>query len=174
MKIVGLTGGIASGKSFVSDILKSKDIPVIDADSIAHKITNYDSETLKEIESVFGKDVINEDGTLNRKKLGSIVFSDKNKLEILNKIMHPKIIKEIFKEVDDIKLKGYKICVIDAPLLIESELYKITDIVIIVYCDLKTQIERLVKRNNFSIKEAESRINSQMSFEEKRNMQIIL
>ncbi|QCX32507.1 dephospho-CoA kinase [Caloramator sp. E03] len=167
MKIIGLTGGIASGKSYVSEILKSKGIPVIDADAISREIVNKGSEALKEIESEFGKEILNEDGTLNRKKLGCIVFSDKNKLETLNRIMHPKIIKEISERVEKIKSEGFKLCFIDAALLIETGLYRITDIVILVYVDRQTQVERLIKRDNISLIEAEKRIESQMSFKEK-------
>ncbi|MCX7883856.1 MAG: dephospho-CoA kinase [Caloramator sp.] len=168
MKIIGLTGGIASGKSFVSDILKEEGIPIIDADIISHQIVYKGSEALKEIEREFGKEVLNTDGTLNRKSLGNIVFSEKDKLEKLNRIMHPKIIDEIKKRVEEIKEQGFNLCVIDAPLLIETGLYRIVDIVLLVYVNIDVQIKRLIKRDNISLNEAYKRISSQMSFEEKK------
>lgn len=168
MKIIGLTGGIASGKSFISDVLKEEGIPVIDADIISREIVFKGSEALKEIEEKFGKEVLNSDGTLNRKRLGSIVFSEKNKLETLNKIMHPKILNEIKKRIEIIRTQGFNLCVIDAPLLIETGLYHIADIVLLVYVNREVQIKRLIKRDNISIEEAEKRISSQMSFEEKK------
>ncbi|SKA99913.1 dephospho-CoA kinase [Caloramator quimbayensis] len=168
MKIIGLTGGIASGKSFVSDILKEEGIIVIDADIISREIVFKGSEALKDIEQNFGKEVLNNDGTLNRKRLGSLVFSDKNKLETLNKIMHPKIIDEIKKRIETVRMQGVNLCVIDAPLLIETGLYHIVDIVLLVYVNREVQIKRLIKRDNISFEEAEKRISSQMSFEEKK------
>jgi len=172
MKTIGLTGGIGSGKSSASNYLSEKGITVIEADEISRHLVLPGSDTLNSLIQIFGKKILNDDGTLNRKLLARIVFNDKERLKILNQIMHERIISEIDKQ-----LKEYKenIIVIDAPLLIETGLDKMVDVIWVVDVDKETQIERIKKRDNLSYEEIKSRIESQLSREERnRHADIIL
>lgn len=170
MKVVGLTGGIASGKSTVSNYLKSKNIPVIDADQLAREIVDVGQPALKEICLTFGRAVLNEDGSLNRKVLGEIVFSNDILLKKLNRITHPRIISEIINRIELYKgNKKNSIVFVDAALLIEMNMRQLVDEVWLVKVDRETQRKRLMDRDGFSFAEAESRINAQMSMEEKVN-----
>lgn len=174
MKIIGLTGGIASGKSTASNILKTFGATIIDADILAHKVIEKGKPALKEIVETFGKDILRKDGILDRKKLGKIVFADKRKLKTLNAIVHPpvhKLSEELF-EIE--KAKGTEKIIYDSPLLIEENLMDRVDEVWLVYVDPKTQLERLIKRNGFSREEAMDRIESQLSLEEKKRYADVL
>lgn len=165
MRIIGLTGGIASGKSTVSSMFIEAGIPVIDADIVARHVVDVGTDALRFIVKEFGKDVLNDDGTLNRGRLGQKVFSDKLLLDKLNSITHPAITKNIKDRINTYSEKGYDFCVVDAALLIESSLIEFIDIVIVVYVDEKMQISRLMERNNIPLEDALSRINSQNTFE---------
>ncbi|MGL5755140.1 MAG: dephospho-CoA kinase [Paraclostridium sp.] len=166
MLVIGLTGNIGCGKSSLSEILKQNSLDIIDADIISRDIMN-NKEILKEVFEVFGNRIKNIDGSLNRKKLGSIVFSDDNKLIKLNNITHPAIKKEIKKRIKDIEISNRNIVVVDAALLIEGEFLDLVDKLIVVTCDEKIQINRIIKRDNTTRVEALKRINSQMSQDEK-------
>ncbi|MGB9813742.1 MAG: dephospho-CoA kinase [Thermovenabulum sp.] len=169
MKVIGLTGGIASGKSTVSNILREKGAYIIDADEISKALVEPGKPAYKEIVEFFGKEILNEDGTIKRKKLGKIVFADTEKLSVLNSITHPKIIEEIEKKLKECRERDEKVVVIDAALLIELGLYKLADEVWLVVVDEKTQLERLLKRDRFlEPKEAKDRIRAQMPQEEKK------
>ena len=168
MKIVGLTGGIASGKSTVSNYLKSMDFAVIDADQIAREIVDTGQPALEEICITFGKNILNADGSLNRKALGDMVFSNEKLLEKLNKITHPRIIKEIINKIELYKQNRKRsIVFVDAALLIEMNMRQLVDEVWLVKVDKETQRRRLMERNGLDFTEAENRINAQMSMEEK-------
>ncbi|KRQ88127.1 Dephospho-CoA kinase [Caloramator mitchellensis] len=167
MKIVGLTGGIASGKSTVSEFLKQRGFPVLDADKIAREIVQSGSDVLKILVREFGDEILLESGELNRSKLRNIVFNDKNKLNRLNEITHPEIRKRLNEQIIEYKKYGFKLIIVDAALLIEAKFYELVDIIILVYVDLNTQIERLIKRDNISKDDAFKIINSQMKLEEK-------
>jgi dephospho-CoA kinase len=168
LKVIGLTGGIASGKSTVSRYLKELGEKVIDADIVARKIVEKGKPALEEIVDFFGEKVLNKDGTLNRKYLGSIVFSDPEKLEILNRITHRRIIDEIKKKIEYYKqLDKYEVVFLDAPLLIEMKMNDMVDEIWLVTVDERTQIERLMLRDNLSFNEAINRINSQMPLKQK-------
>jgi len=166
--VVGLTGGIATGKSTVSKIIAEKGIVVIDADRISREIVKPGEVAYKKIVEFFGEEILSENGEIDRKKLRNIVFNDYNKLKVLNEITHPEILKKILIKIEDLKSKGEKICVLDAALLIEANFHKFVDKVILVYCDIEIQISRLMKRDNLSREEAINIINSQMSFEQKK------
>ncbi|WP_103896263.1 dephospho-CoA kinase [Caloramator fervidus] len=168
MLVVGLTGGIATGKSTVSKIIAEKGIVVIDADRISREIVKPGEVAYKKIVEFFGEEILSENGEIDRKKLRNIVFNDYNKLKVLNEITHPEILKKILIKIEDLKSKGEKICVLDAALLIEANFHKFVDKVILVYCDIEIQISRLMKRDNLSREEAINIINSQMSFEQKK------
>lgn len=171
-KIIGLTGGIASGKSTVSSILKEKGYKVIDADIIAREIVEVDKPAYKEIVSFFGSSIIGRDKTINRQKLGEIVFAKENLLQRLNDITHPYIFKSIKKQIQE--YCDTNIIFLDIPLLFEEfdnlEKYDIYFHEIwLVYVDEKTQLERLMKRNKFTMDQARKRIQTQMPIKDKIN-----
>ncbi|CAH2214297.1 dephospho-CoA kinase [Tepidibacter aestuarii] len=167
MIVIGLTGSIGSGKSTVSNILKKKNINIIDADKISRKIFD-DKKALDEVVKCFGSEILNSDKILDRKKLGSIVFSDEVKLKKLNSITHPIITNKIKVSIDKFKEQGKKIVVLDAPLLIEANLLDLVDMVLLVICNENIQIERIVKRDNINKEDAILRIRSQMRVEDKK------
>ncbi|MGB9792847.1 MAG: dephospho-CoA kinase [Thermacetogeniaceae bacterium] len=162
------TGGIASGKSLVSRFLKELGAIVIDADQIARDVVKVGSPAWRRIVQEFGEGICNPDGSLDRKKLGRIVFSDLNKLDKLNQITHPYIISEINRLLDDYREKFPEgVVVLDVPLLFEAGLERMVDEIWVVYVDHQTQLERLMNRDGFSAEEAMRRINSQIPLEEK-------
>ncbi len=163
-KIIGLTGNIASGKSTVSKYLIEKGYEVIDADLVAREVVEVDSKGLILIVENFGKEILNEDGSLDRKKLGSIVFSDKNKLSELNNLLHPLIRNEILNRI---KNSTEQIVFVDAALLYETNLDKIVDEVWCVALDDDIRLDRLMKRDNIDKSDALNRIDSQGSNESK-------
>ncbi|EES90680.1 dephospho-CoA kinase [Clostridium botulinum C] len=164
---VGLTGGIGSGKSTVSNILKSKNIPIIDADLISREVLYIYPEVLEEIKNIFGEEFIDEKGNLKRRELGNYIFGNNLLRKKLENLIIPYIKKEIFKRVDEYSNLHKRICIIDAPTLIEHHINESMDINILVWVDKKTQIERVKTRDNMSEEEVLQRINSQMSLEEK-------
>ena len=166
MLVIGLTGNIGCGKSSLSQIFAQQNIKIIDADIIAREIYN-DEKLLSEIYKVFGSNIKNNDGSLNRKALGRIVFNDDEKLIALNNLTHPKIKENILKKVEEYKTQGKKIVAIDAALLIEDNYLPYIDKLILVTCKKDIQIKRIIARDNCTEKEAISRINSQMSQEDK-------
>ena len=167
MILIGLTGGIASGKSTVSDMFKHIDIPVIDADNISRKVVMKGSPVISEIAINFGSGIINDDGSLNRKELGNIVFDNKERLEKLNDIIQPAIRNEILNEISVFRDNGSKICVVDIPLLFEFNYENMFDYIIVVYVNYDMQTKRLMERDSITKDEAIKRINSQISLEEK-------
>lgn len=171
-KIIGLTGGIASGKSTASQILKDQGFQVIDADKIAREIVEINKPAYRKIIKAFGEDILKENKEINRKKLGQLVFSNPKLLKKLNKITHPFILREIKKQIDK-KCERNKLIFVDIPLLfeIEKKIKKhniIFDEIWLIYVDEYTQIKRLMKRNNFSKEEAKERIKSQLPMEIKK------
>ncbi|MFZ5965962.1 MAG: dephospho-CoA kinase [Bacillota bacterium] len=167
--IIGLTGGIASGKSTASKVIQSLGIPIIDADIIARQIVEIGGPALAEIEAAFGSIVLNKDGSLNRKLLGSLIFSDESKREQLNQITHPRITKEIEHQVDAIRnSKDTKILVIDAALLIEMNMQRLVHEVWLIAVEPEIQLQRLMARDQLNTSEALERIQSQMRIEDKK------
>ena len=165
---IGLTGGAATGKSTVSSILRRLGAHIIDVDLIARQVVKKGSPCLEEIAEHFGRDVLLEDGSLNRKKLGDMVFADKDKLERLNSIMHPAMIERVKKELAELERRqDIPVVVLDAAILIEMGLHRLADRVWLVRADRGTQIARLVERDGISREKAENIINSQMTMEKK-------
>jgi dephospho-CoA kinase len=161
--IVGLTGGVATGKSLVAKEFKRLGAHVIDADEIAREITRPGTTAYKEIAEEFGNEAIKPDGTIDRKNLGRVVFSDPARLKRLNEITHPKIIQEIEERIEGFKKKHPReIIVVDAPLLIEVGLYRRMDRVVVVYADDERQIERIMKRDGMKKEEAMRLIGAQL------------
>ncbi|WP_449537213.1 dephospho-CoA kinase [Ferdinandcohnia sp. Marseille-Q9671] len=164
---IGLTGGIASGKSTVSQMLKEAGIVVIDADLIARKVVEIGEEAYEQIIGVFGEDILLMNKEIDRQKLGSIVFFDEEKRNLLNSIVHPAIRKQMLKEKEEHIANGEETIVLDIPLLFESKLTTLVDRTLLVYVDYETQLLRLMNRNSLSKEDAEARIHSQMPLKEK-------
>lgn len=166
---VGLTGSIAVGKSYVTSIFAELGCHVLDADETAREVVLPGSPGLEAVAESFGREVLNPDGTLNRQRLGELVFGDEEKRRQLNQILHPFIIArqdEIMREWEREDPDG--IGIIDAALMIESGGYKRFDKLIVVHCRPEVQLERLMSRNGLSREDAEARINSQMPQAEKQ------
>ena len=166
---VGLTGSIAVGKSFVGSVFTELGCHVLDADQTARDVVMPGTPGLAALTDAFGKDILNPDGTLNRQELGAVVFGDEEKRQRLNQILHPFIIArqdEILREWETKDPEG--IGIVDAALMIESGGYRRFDKLIVVHCRPEVQLERLMLRNNLSRDEAQRRIDSQMSQEEKQ------
>ena len=165
--IIAVTGSISTGKSSVSSYIKKK-YPVIDADKLARYILEIDKRAYLDIIKEFGKDILLENREINRKKLGQIIFSDKEKRIILNRITHKEINREFKKRVSCFIKAGEKIIFYDIPLLFEVNLEKEFDAVILVYVPKKIQLERLMKRDSIDMLEALRKINSQINIEDKK------
>ena len=163
--VIGLTGGIASGKSTVSAKLKELGAAVIDADLLARDVVRKGEIAYNRIVQCFGADILLPSGDINRKKLGNIVFSDKEKLALLNNITHPEIIKRMKERIQELKAEGARVIVVDAAILIEMGLHKYVDSVWVLSVDRETQLKRLVERDKFNYREAENRVNSQFTDE---------
>ncbi|RHW51042.1 dephospho-CoA kinase [Lactobacillus bombicola] len=168
--VIGLTGGIASGKSTADAFFRKKKIPVIDSDKIAHEILNIDYAGYKGVVTEFGCNILNSDKSINRAKLGQIVFNDKQQLERLNAITHPLILKEIQAKITRYKKLGELIVVLDAPLLFEAKARNLCDCSILIALPESEQIKRLMVRDNLTEKDAIARINSQMSLAQKAKL----
>ena len=168
MRRVGLTGGIASGKSTVSRILGDLGVPVIDADVIAREVVAPGSAALGRVVDAFGEEVLSDDKGLNRARLGEIIFSDASKKKILEGILHPEIIAEQDRRLKNIESEGNTpIAVVDAAVMIESGSWKRFDLIVVVDCDESQQISRLCRRNGMREEEAMRRIEAQMPLSEK-------
>ena len=171
--IIGLTGGIVSGKSTVALMFKDLGAKIVDADKLGHSVILPHEPAWEKIVKIFGKDVLQNDLTIDREKLGKIVFANQSLLKKLNDITHPEITKIIKKEIDSLKNKTYnqkKILIIDAALIYEAKIDRLMEKIIVVYIDEDEQIKRLIKRNNLSKDEALQRIKSQMPMKEKVKM----
>ena len=168
MKVIGLTGGIATGKSTVSKYLAEKGIPIIDADIVSRQVTEKGSPALDMLAEKFGSGIINEDGTLDRKGLGDIVFSDPEKRTELNNILHKSIMDSIDEQVSAFRKSGeHPIAVVDAALLIESGFDRKMDKVWVVVADMDVRIKRIMTRDDVTAEFAEKKIASQLSDEER-------
>ncbi|MCG6937662.1 MAG: dephospho-CoA kinase [Gammaproteobacteria bacterium] len=167
MLTVGLTGGIGSGKTTVSNLFENLGIPVIDTDIIARELVINNPSVLNEIVSVFGQAILNQDGTLNRKKLAQIVFQNKEKKQQLENILHPRIRIEVKNKIQSLNANTnppqYIIVVI--PLLFETGFADLADRILVVTADEKTRIERIKCRDDRDIDEIRSIINSQVTDE---------
>lgn len=166
---VGLTGSIAVGKSYVLSVLEELGCVTFDADKIAHTVTEPGREAYNVIVREFGEEVLGSDGSIDRRKLGAIVFNDEARRMRLNEIVHPRVKEAQDRLLSEAEARDREgIAVIDAALLIESGGYKRFDKLIVVYCNPETQIERLMQRNLITREDAERRIAAQMSSQEKR------
>lgn len=168
--IIGLTGGIASGKSTVSALLVNKGARLVDADVIAREVMLPGHKVLAAVVEQFGEDILFPDGTLNRVKLGDIVFNDPEALKTLNQLTHPAIRQEIKERMLTMEQEDPgKLILVDIPLLFESRLESLFKEIIVVYVPREVQITRLMERNRLSLEEAEARLKAQMDIELKRS-----
>jgi dephospho-CoA kinase len=169
MKKIGLTGGIASGKSTISHVLREMGAHIIDADSLARESLAPGMEAYKETVKLFGRRILSSDGTIDRKALGGMVFGDPGKRAALEGIVHPEVFKREAEITDEIsREEPGAVIVFDAALLIESGAYRRMDGIIVVWCSRKTQMDRLVEKCHLSPEEARLRIESQMPLDEKK------
>lgn len=169
MRIVGLTGGIASGKSTVSKLFKAHGIPIVDADVIARDVLKKGTGGWKKVLEAFGDDILQPNGEVDRPKLGRIVFSDPDKRQLLNRLLAPYISSGILQEIVKLWLKGYKVIILDVPLLFEAKMDKWTKPIIVVWVDREKQLERLLARDRITDEEANNKINAQMPLDSKRS-----
>lgn len=168
-KVIGLTGGIASGKSTVSELLSVFGFKVVDADKAAREAVKKGSKGLAQVREVFGDEAIDENGEMNRRYMGDLVFNHPEKRLKLNAIIHP-IVRDIMEEEKQEYLKqGYNV-IMDIPLLFENELENTVDEVWVVYTSESIQMDRLMQRNNLSLEDAKARVYSQISIDKKSRM----
>lgn len=170
MKIIGITGGIGSGKTTASEYLKSKGFHVIDADQIAHEIMKPGMPVLIELAMVFGEDIVDKNGVLDRKKLAEAAFSDPKNKEMLEKITHKEIFEEIRRRMDVLADRGERFAFLDAALLFETGLEKDCAQTWLIDADEEIRIRRAMDRDGFTREQVIARIKNQMSSTEKRKI----
>ncbi|MDO4935891.1 MAG: dephospho-CoA kinase [Phascolarctobacterium sp.] len=167
MKIIGLTGGIASGKSTVAQHIRQQGIPVFDADAVSKAVVAPGTEGLEKVIAAFGKEYL-KDGGLDRKKIAEVVFNNKEKLKLLESIILTRVWQEAEQAIADAKKQNSPMIVLDVPLLIEKEWYKKVDEVWLVYISPEEQIRRVMLRDGMTREQAKARMANQMSTDEKR------
>lgn len=165
--IIGLTGSIGTGKSTIANKFKQLNIPVVDADLIAREVVEPGKDAYNKIVEAFGKQILQRDKTLDRGKLGEIVFEDENKRKTLNSIIHPAIRQEMIRQRDTYIAENVPCVVLDIPLLYESKLTDFVEKVIVVTVDRDIQLQRILNRDDISEKEALQRIGAQIPVSEK-------
>ncbi|KAK9729058.1 Dephospho-CoA kinase cab5 [Basidiobolus ranarum] len=170
MKIVGLTGGISTGKSTVSRILSDAGYPIIDADLIAREILYPGKPAYNQIVKTFSTDVLQSNGEIDRAKLGSIIFTDEKAREKLNRCTHPYVRRRMAELVLYYYITGHSMIFMDIPLLYETKLDKFMSCVMVVYCSPEVQLQRLTLRDGSTFQAAQNRVNAQMSIEKKKEL----
>lgn len=168
MIIIGLTGGIASGKSTVSAELRKQNIPIFDADEVSRNVVAKGSKGLELVVAAFGKEYLTEAGEMNRSKIAELVFSNKQALHTLEEIIHKTVWEAAEEFLATCRSKAVPIAILDVPLLIECGWHEKVDVVWLVAIDKQQQIQRAMKRSGMSEAEVVARINAQMSLEEKK------
>jgi len=167
MKVIGLTGGIGSGKSTVSQFLAELGAVIIDADKVGHEALRCDTEVWREVVVAFGREILTPTGDINRKKLGKIVFKNPESLKRLNQIIHPRIYDMVKVQLEEYRRQGVKVVVLEAPLLLEAGWTSLVDEVWVTVAPEATVLKRLQERVGLSREESLSRIHSQLSSEER-------
>lgn len=170
MKIIGLTGGIGTGKSTVSAYLAQKGCKIIDADLISHQMTEAGSPCLAEIRDAFGEDVFLRDGNLDRKKVGRLVFADATKKKTLEQIITRRVIEKTLRILQDCRAQQEDLVVLDAPLLFECGMQRYTDETWLVVCRTETRLRRIAARDGLAEEDIQKRIANQMSTEQKEKL----
>jgi dephospho-CoA kinase len=164
---VGLTGGIACGKTLVRRRLEERGIPTLDADAVVHRLLQAGTDVTRQIAESFGAEVIASDGSVDRKALGAIVFRDEEARKRLNAIVHPAVWREIERFFEEKEKATDSVAVVDAALMIETGSYQRYDRLVVVHCTPELQLERLMARDGLSREDAERRIRSQMPIDRK-------
>ena len=168
MKVIGLTGSIGSGKSTVAGLFKELGAEVIDADQVSRQVVEPGSETLSQLTSEFGHQILNPDGTLNRALVAEIVFGSDEKRQLLNSIIHPAIYNKIVNLIEEYRDKGCGLVVLEAALMLEKGgLLKLTDHLVVVSIDEETQLKRLEQRGGLTTEQMKARIKTQLANDEK-------
>jgi len=162
MLVIGLTGGIASGKSTLSGLLRRWGVHVIDADAVSRLVMQPGGPAHAELVEAFGRDILNADQTINRRRLGRLVFSDDRARERVNAITHPRVIAAVLAELAALRERGVGVAVVEAPLLIEASMVRLVDEVWVVAVDEPTQLERLMRRDQCSLEDAKKRVGAQL------------
>ncbi|KAJ3257471.1 hypothetical protein HK103_004546 [Boothiomyces macroporosus] len=170
MKIVGLTGGISTGKSTVSHFLATSQIPILDADVVAKEVVKPGEVCYHLILDHFGLDILDYNSHIDRAALGNIIFTNAEERAALNNITHPRIRIELLKQVLVQFLKGKSMVVLDTPLLFEAGFYRWVHTTVVVYCPAPMQLDRLIARDGITIAQAQNKMNSQMSIEQKKTL----
>lgn len=170
MKLVGLTGGIASGKSTVAKILQSLGAAIVNADDLAREVVEPGHEAWKEIVASFGADILQSDQTLDRQKLRTLIFNQPKARKRLESIIHPRVRALAEERIRQYAAAGYPVVIYEVPLLFEGNLQEWLRPVILVACDVETQTARLQKRDHLTAAEAEKHIAAQMSLKDKRRL----
>lgn len=165
--IIGLTGGIATGKSTVARLLAARGLTVIDADQVAREVVQPGEEALNDIVHLFGEDMLQEDGTLDRKRLGKRIFGDSEARKQLEAILHPRIRKRMMEKIQNALKTHHDPIIVDVPLLFETGWDRLTDANIVVTAPPDVQLKRLMARDTLSEEEAKQRIQAQWPLEEK-------
>lgn len=165
MIILGITGPIGCGKSYVADKISARGFKRIDTDEVYHSLVDSPSETTASLAKEFGREILSENGAINRKKLSEIVFSDKEKLTRLNEITHKAVIEKTEQLISEHIENGEKMLLIEVPLMFESGFDKRCDYVLSVVADEETRVERICKRNALSVEEAKKRIKNQKNID---------
>jgi dephospho-CoA kinase len=169
MLIVGLTGGIASGKSLVTRVLRDLGAHIIDADKIVHELLTPGQDACREVVGHFGNEIQLPDGSIDRRKLGDIIFNHPEERSWLNQCIHPRVFEAYNHQIRHLsERQPDAIVIMDAALLIETGYHKHMDRLIVVYADQKAQMKRLMERDRFTLEQAMARISSQMPLSEKR------
>lgn len=166
-KKIGLTGGVASGKTTVSDCFKKLGTQVIDADIISHEVTEPSGSAFEEILSEFGSEILDEKGLINRKKMRAIIFNDPSQKKILENIIHPKVRDEMFQRIN--KSDDHYL-IVSVPLLVETGMHQIMDRNLLVDCSEDTQIERLMHRDKITLNEAKAILKNQASRSDRKKI----
>jgi dephospho-CoA kinase len=170
VKLLGLTGGIASGKSTVAAILRRLGAVIIDADELSREVVAPGQDAWKEIVTTFGSDILQENKTLDRKKLRKIVFDNPEARKKLEEIVHPRVRALAEKKISELRAAGKSIIVYEVPLLFEAQIHLWLRPVILVACDVDTQMKRLLERDHLTESEAQKHLDAQMSLEDKRKL----
>jgi dephospho-CoA kinase len=170
VKLVGLTGGIASGKSMVAAILRRLGAAIINADDLSREVVQPEQDAWKEIVDTFGADILQEDKTLDRRKLRKIVFDNPEARKRLEAIIHPRVRALAERNIRELAAAGSSVIVYEVPLLFEAQIHLWLRPVILVACDIETQKQRLLERDHLTELEAQQHLDAQMSLEEKRKL----
>ncbi|MED1793285.1 dephospho-CoA kinase [Brevibacillus nitrificans] len=167
--ILGLTGGIATGKSTVTGMLRERGIPVIDADQIAREVVEPGKPAYEAIVRHFGREILLEDGQIDRKKLGEVVFSDETERQKLNAIVHPEVRRVMREEAEAAEAGGAEIVFMDIPLLFESKLQHMVEKIAVVYAPADMQLARMIERDELEEEQAQKRLRAQFPIDQKKS-----